>query len=133
MKYFIRSVLFNVFSLWFTSQVLRGLVVKGNWQIILLAGLTLSLLNLIVKPVLSILFVPINFLTFGLISWFINVIVIYLLTILVPEVVITAWVFPGVNIGGFIIPQIKLSYFTSLIIIGLTIMMFANILEQLSE
>lgn len=133
MKYLTRIVLFNLFGLWFTSQIFPGLVIAEGWQIIIMAGFVLSLLMTLVKPLLKILFIPINLLTFGLLSWLVNVIVIYLLTIFVVEVKIIPWIFPGFNWIGFVIPEIKLNYNLSLITSSLLITFFTNFLHKVSE
>ncbi len=133
MKYLLRVFLFNIFSIWITSQILPTLRIRGGWQTILLAGATLSLLMLIVKPILKILFIPINLLTFGLLSWFVNVMVIYILTIVVPEVMILSWTFPGFTSSGFAIPAIRLTYFLSLVATSLIITFITNIFHQISE
>ena len=115
MKYLIRVFLFNVFALWLASQLYPGIVVAGGWQAILSAGTVLSLLMILVQPVLKILFIPINILTFGLASWLINVIVLYLLTLFVPAVQVVAWVFPGIWWQGVVVPSFSLSYTLSLV------------------
>ena len=133
MKYLLRVFLFNVFALWFTSQVVPGLVVEGSWQTMLFSGLILSLLMLVVAPLLKILFIPINILTFGLFSWFINVIILYLLTIFVPDIQVQAWTFERFEWFGFVIPQFDVSYFISLIISSLTMTFISNVLHDISE
>lgn len=132
-KYLVKVFAFNMFGLWLTSQILPALVISPGWQPMVTAGLVLSLLMLIVRPILTILFIPINILTFGLLSWFINVIVIFLLTLFVPEVVVTDWTFPGLNWAGLVIPIFHLSYFLALIVVSLTITFFTNLLHDLSE
>lgn len=133
MKYILRVFLFNVFALWFTSQIFPPLHISGSWQVIMIAGLILSILMLIVKPLLKILFIPINIITFGLLSWLINVIVIYLLTVLVPEVEINTWNFPGISYQGFSVPGFFISYYPALIGASLIITVFSNILHDISE
>ncbi len=133
MKYLLRVFLFNIFGIWITSQLLPTIAVRGGWQTMLLAGATLSLLMLIVKPILKILFIPINILTFGLLSWLINVIVIYILTIVVPEVTILPWTFPGFTWSGFVIPSLRLTYVLSLIATSLVITFITNIFHEISE
>lgn len=133
MKHLIRLFLFNVFALWLTSQFIPALVTPQGWQTILFAGFVLSILMLVVTPILKILFIPINILTFGLLSWFINVIVIYLLTLFVPEIQITSWAFPGISWAGFIIPPAHLSYFLTLIATSLCISTITDILHYVSE
>jgi putative membrane protein len=133
MKHLIRVFLFNVFGLWLTSQILPSLVAPGGWQTILFAGFTLSILMLIVAPMLRILFIPINILTFGVLSWFINVIVIYLLTVFVPEIQVRAWTFPGGSWAGFVVPPVHLNYFMALVVTSFFISSMTDILHYVSE
>lgn len=133
MKHIIRVFLFNVFALWFSSQLLPTMVIPQGWQTMIFAGFTLSMLMLIVQPILKILFIPINILTFGLLSWVINVIVIYLLTIFVPEISIQLWAFPGARWAGFVIPRIHFTYITALIASSLLITIITDVLHYVSE
>lgn len=133
MKHLIRVFLFSVFALWLTSEILPGIAVSGSWQTMVFAGFILSLLFLIVAPILKILFIPINLLTFGLLSWFVNVIVIYLLTLVVPEITVNAWNFSGFSWGGFVIPSLEVSYFLSLVLTSLCIATITDILHYVSE
>ena len=133
MKHLIRVFLFNVFALWLCSQLLPALIIPQGWQTVLFAGFVLAMLMLIVQPVLKIIFIPINILTFGLLSWMINVIVIYLLTVFVPEIHIYPWLFPGTSWAGFVIPPIQFSYFTALILSSLLITIITDVLHYVSE
>jgi putative membrane protein len=133
MKYLLRCFLFNAFALWLTSQIIPGIQVSGGWQGMLFTAGILSILMLIVQPLLKILFIPINIMTFGLLSWAVNVIVVYLLTFLAPGVVITAWNFPGYSFAGFVIPSFPVSYLVSLIFITMMLTLMTNILHDISE
>lgn len=133
MKYITRVFLFNTFGIWLTSQVLPTIHINGNWQILTISGSILSILMLVVAPILRILFIPINLITFGLLSWFINVIVLYLLTFFVPEITVVPWQFPGSSWSGFIVPPMYLSYFPSLVISSLTLTFITNLLHKVSE
>lgn len=133
MKYLLRVFLFHSFSLWFVSQILPALVIDGGWQVLMLAGIVLSFLMMLVAPILKILFIPINLLTFGLLSWFINVIVLYLLTIFVSGVHVVAWTFPGAEFAGFVLPKIAFSSFVSFILVSLSVSMLVNLLHDISE
>lgn len=133
MKYFIKVWVFYVFSLWLTRELFPAFTVSGGWVTLFVSGLILSLLMLIAKPLLKILFIPINILTFGLLSWIINVIVIYLLTLLAPNVAIHAWMFPGVTWQGFVVPATNLTYLICLVITSLSVTFITNILEDITE
>jgi len=133
MKHIIRVFLFNVFALWLSSQILPTITAPGGVSVILFAGLILSVLMLVVHPILKILFIPINILTFGLLSWFINVIVIYLLTVFVPELHVNPWLFPGGTWAGFVIPQLHFTYLTALIASSFLISTITDVLHYVSE
>jgi len=133
MKYLSRVFVFHVISLWFVSNVFPALVIVGDWQTFFWAGFALSLLMLLVAPILRILFIPINFLTFGLINWLINAIVLYLLTIFLPEVSVRSWTFPGASVSGFVIPSIHLTYPLALVAASLFLTFCVDLLYSISE
>lgn len=133
MKHLLRIFIFHVFSLWSVKEIYPGFTVLGGLPMIFTAGLVLSLLMLIVKPILKILFIPINFITFGIAGLFINVVVIYLLTLLMPEVIIRSYNFPGLSWAGFVIPSVNLSYLWSLIIVSVLITFISHFLHDMSE
>src|SRR3989344_2115270 len=133
MKYLLRVFLFNSFSLWLVSEIFPALSITGGWHVLLLAGIVLALLMLLVAPILKILFLPINLLTFGLLSWTINVIVLYLLTVFVPWVRVEAWEFGGFSFGGFVIPAISFSLIASYILVSLSLYLLVKVLRDISE
>lgn len=133
MKHIIRVFLFNVFALWLSGQILPTLVIPGGVAVVLFAGLVLSILMLVVAPILKILFIPINILTFGLLSWMINVIVIYLLTVFVPEIHVNLWVYPGGTWAGFVVPALHFTYYTALIASSFLISIITDVLHYVSE
>ncbi len=133
MKHLIRVLLFNLFALWFVKEVFPALVVSGGVFTMLSAALGLSLLMLIVKPILKILFIPFNFLTFGIAGLFINVVVIYILTLIFPEVQIIPYTFPGLSWQGFMIPSVRFSYVGALVIVSAGVTIISHILHSVSE
>ncbi len=133
MKSLIRSLLFHAFALWLTTQIVPGITVGGGWQGILMTAVVLSLLMLLVKPLLKILFIPINFMTFGLLSWAVNVVVVYLLTFLAPGVHVNPWTYPGAEFSGFVIPPMQISYLLSLTLVTVSIALITNILDHVSQ
>jgi uncharacterized membrane protein YvlD (DUF360 family) len=122
-----------MFSLWITSQILPTLTVSGGWQAFLIAAVTFSVLMLLVAPVLRILFIPVNLLTFGLLSWVVNVVVLYLLTVFVTDVRINSWEYLGGNWQGFIIPQMTLKYPIALILSSFSLTFISNMLRSITD
>ena len=126
MKSLLRGIVLNSFALWIVSQIVGGLVIKGGFDVVALGGGVLTLMNLLIKPILSILTLPFNLLTMGLFSWLLNVFIIYLLTVVVSQISITSYTFPGANIGEFSAPRITISSFQTAILVAFLISVFTN-------
>lgn len=88
---------------------------------------------MLLKPVLAIIFLPVNILTLGLLSWLVNVVILYLWTIFVPNVHLATWIFPGISTAGFVVPAVNLSYTWTLIAVSLVIVFIVTALERLGD
>ena len=106
MKSFIRSASINGLSLFAIGQGLEGVVVTGGLRTYVLGGIILSILSVTLKPLFGLISLPLNMVTLGMFSFFSNAILLYILTILVTEIKISAFTFPGYSTAGFIIPEI---------------------------
>jgi putative membrane protein len=111
MKSLLKHTVLNAVSLFLVAQVLSGVKVNGGFMTYVLGGLALSLLFYIVKPILNLLSAPLNLLTLGFFSIFTNIIILYLLTVFISDISITAFTFNGISGAGFIIPKIHLNTF----------------------
>jgi putative membrane protein len=92
-----------------------------NIVTLLLASLVLTLLQKIAKPVLKLLFLPINIVTLGLFSLVINVFLLWLATFLVP----------GFQIQPMVLSGIALGEFGSLLLVSVIISVTQNILSKI--
>lgn len=133
MKTLIRIFLFSLFSLWLTPSLIGGLKISGGWQIYLLSAAVLGGIYLFVRPILKLLFFPINLVSLGLLSWLTNVAVLYLLTLVVPQITISAWQFPGFSYQGIIVPSCPLNQIATFIVVALTLSLIINFLVWLSR
>lgn len=75
------------------------------------AGTALYLLNTIGKPILKILWLPINIITLGLFAWVLNILVIFLVTLFVPGFSLALFDTPTLELGRFVIPALHLKLF----------------------
>lgn len=131
MKSLIRNILINTLSLFVTSLVFKGLVIADLLTSVILAGAVLTIINLTVKPILSLITLPFNLLTLGGFSWVINIIILYLLTILVPSIKIVDFTFTGATILGFVIPAIYFTTLTGIIAASFIITLITNLIKWL--
>lgn len=133
MRYILRTFLFNTFSLWFTSQLLPTIILPKGLQPLLAAGGVLTILSTLVAPLVKILLIPINIMTLGFLSWIVHAFILYLLTILMPEVQIVPWTFPGGSWGGFVVPSVALTFPFALIGTSLVIAFFTGLFAKINE
>ncbi len=77
MQKFIGKVLINMLALLITAAVIPGIMISGIWPGFW-AALILGILNVIVKPVLTILTLPLTILSLGLFLFVINGIMLLL-------------------------------------------------------
>ena len=111
MRTILRNIFFYSFSLFLLTQIMDGVKVSGDITSYILGGVILYLLFSILKPILNIISLPLNFLTLGLFSFLINVIILYILTVFAPNIAITSFLFKGLSFAGFTIPRVFVSTF----------------------
>ncbi len=121
MKGIVRSIVFNTFSLFILTQLFSGIrILGGLWELII-SGIVLSILSFILKPILSIIAFPLNAITFGAFSIVINAVVLYTLTLVVKQVSISAFQWPGIHIAGFAIPKMEFNTVIAFLVIALSL------------
>lgn len=121
MKSLLRSIIINFLTLFLIAKFTGAVHFSDNFVILFWASFFLTILNFLVKPILNILLTPINFITLGAFRWIINLIVIFLVTLFVPEFKIVGFQFNGLALGGFVIPAVKVSFFWSLFLVSFLI------------
>lgn len=117
----LKPFLVTAFSLWLLSYLLETINIT-NWTALILASLVIVLLNTLVKPILKLVFLPINIITLGFFSVVINVALLWLATYLVPGFEINNMVILGVAFNQFF------SILFASILIGFAQSLFAFIL-----
>src|SRR5579871_1851009 len=109
MKTIIRNTVINTFALFLLQDIVSGVHIRGGITTYLLGGFIYMLLQLFLVPILSIFTLPLRILTLGASSILINVIIVYILTVIVSDIQISAFVFSGVKTLGFIIPRANIN------------------------
>ena len=95
MKRILRHYLIDTTSLWLVSQTASGIVFGKGINTLLLAGVALTLISIFAKPIINILLLPLNLITFGLFRWISSAVVLYIVTLLVEGFQITFFHFSG--------------------------------------
>jgi uncharacterized membrane protein YvlD (DUF360 family) len=101
---FIQGVRVTIFS----DSNFFGFPITATWQLFILFGLILGLLNFFVKPILDVITLPLRILTLGLFTFVINMALVFALDIIFGELSI-----------GLYLPLV----YTTLIIWGLNLLL----------
>jgi len=109
MKFF-ANILGTIITLAILAWIIPG-VSFGSWVTLAVAGLVLALLEMLVRPVLKLLFLPINIVTLGFFGWVINVFLLWLAMYLVP----------GFQISNLTVMGLALNQFMTLLLISFLI------------
>jgi putative membrane protein len=133
MKRLLRAVIINAAALWLTSQTIEGFSYSGGSKTIGLAAISFGVINLFVRPAVKIFLLPINLLTLGLFGWLINVLMLYLLTLVVSQIKISAFSFSGLEYNGFVIPQIEISTLTTAVLASFLISSLSTFFHWLAK
>lgn len=133
MKSIIRRIVFYSVALYLTSQIATGLTISGGLTNYLIGGIVLSLLFMIVKPVLGIITLPLNIITLGLFSFVVNAIILYLLTIFVPNISISAFTLKGFSLAGFVVPSFSVNNFFAYVAASILLSFIVGLLRWLTK
>jgi len=126
-KYFV----VNAVTLYLISLAVSGLIFEGGVKTIILAGIALSITSLIIKPIINILLLPLNLITFGLFRWVGYAVALYIVTLVVQGFKVLDLVFAGYNSYWFSIPAFSLHGIMALIVFSFIISIVSSLLDWL--
>lgn len=102
MRRFLLQITGGILGIWIAVKFIPGAELKiipghssifdialnANWQILLLTGSCLGLVNFLIKPLLQVITFPLRILTMGLTGLAINMAIVWLIDILFAELII---------------------------------------------
>lgn len=133
MKTLLRSFFYNLFALYAASFLVPGFRIERDVKFLLFAALIFTLLNFFLKPLIKVLFFPINFVTLGLFAWVVNVLILYILVFFVPQIKLVPWKFSGIHYAGFVIPSITFTKFLTAVLTSFLISFITSLLNWIRK
>lgn len=127
----IKYFLVNSTSLYLINLAISGLSFSNGTNTLLLTALALMGASLIIKPIINVLLLPINLITFGLFRWVTYAVMLYLVTLIVPGFEVSKFYFPGLSTYWVTIPQISLNGILAFIVFSLVITVTSSVLDWL--
>jgi len=130
-KKILRFFVVDTLSLYIIANSTTGIILQNGLFTLLLAGLGLSLASVVVRPIINILLLPINLITFNLFKWASSAIALYIVTLVVPGFIIEGFYFAGFSGKWFDIPTIALSGFLAFVAISFILSFLSAIISLL--
>ena len=133
MKRVLRLFIYNIIAFLSITYFIPAAQFSNNLEILFISAVIYALLAMFLKPILSIVALPINFLTFGIFSWVVNVILLYLVSRFEPGFKIIAYQFPGFFYQGFVLPRVDFGVFGIGVLVLFLISFVASFFFWLSD
>jgi putative membrane protein len=134
MKKYLKFTLLFIFALITENQIWHNLTFDSIPLSVIKVALILAFFELVLKPIIKILLLPINFLTLGLIRIVIDTIGLYLATFFLTDFHLDDIFMVSTNFFGFNIPQFHFigffGYLVSSFTLGFLIYIFKLILNK---
>jgi putative membrane protein len=89
----------NLAALWVASEIFDEMTYGDSFWVLLLAAAVFTVVNWIVKPIVAILSIPLIIVTLGIAYFFVNVLMLLLTSVLVPDFAVGGfWTYVGATI-----------------------------------
>lgn len=133
MRFFLRKYFITVISLYVTSLIFPAFKLPNNWSLFFYATGMYFLLSFLVKPLINILILPLQFLTFSLAGWIVEVFLFFIWTKIAQGIDVSAILVPPVQLGSVGIGSVHLVYWQSVIVAGILIKIIHMIVEWIID
>jgi len=127
MKKIISYTIFNVFGVLFCRYIWGSPTFDNNLDNIVIIAFLLTFFELILKPVINLLLLPINILTLGLIKVIINTVGLYFVQFLIDNFKISSITSQTIVWEGVTIAPMQFQGFASYVVLSLTLSIFISV------
>lgn len=111
----LKLVVGNGAGLYVLTKIFTAFRIDETLTIYVIAAVTLSLLQTLVRPLLELILLPVNLLTLGMFRWVSSVAVLWLMVKIVPGISVLPYHFAGFSSRGIVVPALDLTAFWSIV------------------
>ena len=129
MKKIIRSLITVALSFWVTLTIINSIELVDGQRSFTIICIGLFVVHYFVRPIAKTILLPINFIFFGLLSFILTSIYFYFLVMLYPAFRVSPFYSPVTNMNGYIIPEISLSVFLTILAAALVYSFTASLVR----
>ncbi len=133
MKKILKHYAINTFSLWVISNIATGLVFEKGLKTLFISGIAITAVFFLAKPVINLLLLPLNLVTFGLFKWVSSAVVLYLVTLIIKDFKIIGFHFYGYSSKWIDIPTIDVKGFLSYVLFSFLLSLITSFIYWLMK
>lgn len=133
MRHYLKSLIITSASFYIATLIIPTVKLGNDPKNLLFLICGLWIISHIIKPVFSLVLLPLSLLTLGFLSLIINVGFVFALLKFLPGFSIEAYAFPGAYVQGVIIPPINLTAIMSTLAVAVIITVLQRLLHIIFE
>lgn len=131
MKKILRPYFIETYVLYTVSGIASGMVFGKGIETLLITGFVFMVTSLLAKPIINLLLLPLNLLTFGFFRWVSAAIVLYIVTLIVPAFSLVGFSFAGISNKWIEIPSLNFEGYVAFIAYAFLISLLSSFLYWL--
>lgn len=131
MRGILKHFAINIVTLYLVTQWFSGLSIANGTNGVIVAGIGLTIMMFLARPIINLLLLPINLITFGFFKWVSSSLTLYLVTLVVPGFQIAGFHFAGLTTKWIDLPALNFSGFMALVAFSLIISLFSSLIYWL--
>jgi len=133
MRHYLKSLVIAAATFYIAQLVIPTIDVGTSIKNYALVIGAIFLIVQIINPIFSLVLLPINHLTFGLVMFALNVALFFALIHFLPGFTVGAFDFAGATVDGVILPPVSFNQTSTVILAALTIALIQKILHIIFE
>lgn len=133
MRHYLKSLIISGISFYIAFTLVPTIVIGQDPKNILFIIGGLLIIFLLIDPIFSLVLLPVNHLTFGLLMLVLNVAFIFALINFLPGFHVGAYNFPGAVVAGVILPAMEFNRLEAILLVSLLITLTQKILHVIFE
>ena len=133
MRHYIKSILLTLAAFFATKSLVPTISMGPDFKNTALVLLGFWIISQVVNPIFSLVLLPINLLTFGMVALILNIAFLFALINFLPGFSIGAYYFPGAQIQGVYISPFSFNQIETVILFAAILTFLQKILHIIFE
>lgn len=127
MRALLKKYLILAGVIYLVKTLIVSFKIEGDIRSYMSSVLILFFIRTLISPIINILILPLNLVTLNLTNWLLQILMIFVWVLIVPQVTVASWDVPAVNFGSVNLSSMHLFWLPVFILVSLAIIIFYRI------